>query len=516
MQRFALLFCFFWIAGSFFIGDGQACVGQGLKELSVFPGMRPPSEALARIRGCDAATASGALQVGLAPIAYKLESDLTEISLNRDLRDDRCRIQGAPRGNSPIFSERRSVYLERFSWMDRCVRILAQDAGPGGIDFFDPQPGCIVRRLSETSLELTPGYCFLRLRPDSDILLQPFIAPECAAAGLRPQEVPAQLEVAWTGDASGTSPVKRVLSLHGIAFNEGAERGFPEAERAEEIDGQPVWPGKWVADAAFGELIFQQKNESAVKLSLPLWVDHRCGGGSGAGSTEASPCDYSLPFAGELIFRVDGERTARIQSYLGGFIPPRWQGLLKTMPLLGDDETPLPMGREAELELRFTDPSEDWVLLRTRMEQIRIDLGQIQSPGGGLPTPGSSAGLPVLQPLPELPARAPLPGFPNLSGPERDGLRDLLDKLLKSVGGAAKNFYFRKVCLDSPDKCLPVRAGTWWILKSRFILDSVDPRTGRVTLRNRQDSPRLSPLEPAPGNWNPVVQPPRVVCGGGQ
>ncbi len=513
MHCFAMRFCFL-ISALFLADETWACVSQGVKDLSVFPGMRPPSESLARVRGCDSATATGALQVGLAPIAYKLDSDLTEISLNRDLRDDRCRIQSAPRGDSPVFAERRALYLDRFSWMDRCVRILAQDAGPGGIDFYDPQPGCTVRRLSETSLELTPGYCFLKLRADSDILLQPFVSAECAAANLRPQEVPAQLEVSWTGDASGTSPAKRVLSLHGVSFNEGAERGFPEAERAEEIDGQPFWPGKWVADAAFGEISIQQKAGNGVKLSLPLWVDHRCGEGTGVGSSRASPCDYSLPLATELTLRIDGERTARIQNYLGGLIPPRWQGLLKTVPLLGDDEAPLPMGREGELELRFTDPSEDWVLFRTRMEQIRIDLGQIQSPGVGLPPPGSSAGLPVLQPLPELPPRAPLPGFPNLSGPERDGLRDLLDKLMKSVGGAAKNFYYRKVCLDSPEKCLPVRAGTWWVLKSRFILDSVDPRTGRVTLRNRRDSPRLSPLEPAPGNWIPVTRPPQVVCGG--
>ncbi len=508
-----------------------SCTAHGPRDFSVFldsstfrtrfSGARPMriDEAGIQIQDCDVASSAHALQIGLAPIEVKPQSGSFETSLNRDYRDDQCRVLDPPRGSAPDFTERHALFETRFSWLDACVVLHATEVGVDKLEAYPEQPGCQVTRISDRELLLTPGYCFLRISPGSQIAVVPQINPRCGERAylrerkLKIWEVAAQIEIAETGDATGRSPLKKVLSSHFPKMSLNPEPS--ELLLSDVQEGQPVWPGKWVMDVALGNFSLRSREDGPLTLDLPLWVDHRSGRSiqSREDPLLTSPCDFSAPLAASVsLVNTRRPRNRLLEGWVGGPVPAQWQGILKSVPLKGE-EVQLTPGDTYELTLVFSDPYEDNVLFRTRLQQIRIDLGPVTPPAD--PPPAGIGGISPISPLPGLQPAPRLPALPPLNESGGEELADLIARIDQLIGGSSRSIFFQKVCWGQEGQCAPSRSGNWLTLTSVFTVDQVDPDTGAVTLSHRRDSIRVSTAAGGNGQtqWLPQGPAPRVQCG---
>lgn len=445
---------------------------------------RPSDDHRLSLSGCN--KDKRFLLVGLAPILTDIRYDFLS-SYNGLFFDDYCKIRPLPFEKELTYQQRLENYQAKSDFLKLCVKTLAVDLGPRGLQFPEQEANCQIERIDRRQAFLKGGSCYLRARETSDFMLEPQVDPRCQdpsylrANGINPNETMAQYTFFASGDSSGTGTDLTVLST--VKFNFSIDANENQMQLSQGYSGEMA---RFPTEDAFDvhiDIPQVQTQPDSYEVKLPFFIDHQCRR-TCVGESCSSPCDYVTPFAADIVLerkRENGKFSFLENWYGGAVLPPMWQGRLITNPF-SIDKNKLTPGETYRIRAKLYDQTTLYSLSFEFFKSFLVDKLNLDP---------NRVGRDLIEPIKGITDGPIVPFTPiirGLRGVGRDGdlrLQDYLGSVLSFLGIDNWPPYMTTICNQERTSCIPSRnfREPFAKLSIEFTLDEV-PFQGRLGVSN--------------------------------
>ncbi len=399
------------------------------------------------------ASAGRFLMLTLALRSTKINSDVRDKSHDGQLVDDGCRLRDAPLAADPGFEARKSFFGEQFRTLRACTRVQVTELNGRPLVYPEDQKTCRVKRLGPDKIELEGDLCFLEILPYYNLAVATAQVEGCArretlrAGGLHPKDIDASLDVYVAADASGLSTDLDQIGSTRVRYS--LLPGSDLLSLSDDLGTEaPRWPSVYTTELHQGPISLRPLGEGRTQLNLGLIGANEMATRCQAGLC-TSPADFFQTVAGEVEFAEilpSGKREFLDTWSYGNSIAPRWRGVLRghTHILEGLDLRP---GRRYEVSVDVIDPTEDYQIFLSGVQQMLIDLKSVLG----------TAGLDVIAPLNVISDLVPLQAIaalPQLSGGDIETeLQKAIERLYNFTPPQHWPPYYESVCEASSGRC---------------------------------------------------------------
>lgn len=324
--------------------------------------------------------------------------------------------------------------------------------------------------------------------------------------GLDAQDLQANLNVLVAGDDSGLSQDLTHIGLRPLRLNI-----VPHSKSISMSDNfgaeVPRFATTYSVDVDWGNVHIRPSGDR-TKIDLSFlasnFSDPSC---FGTHCTRSS--NYIQPVFGQVeIFELKKNLRPELKEewWDGGFADPNWQGFITGMGFTSSEAIFTP-GRKYRMQVTFQDPTDDYAIYLSGLNQMLVNLANIEGGTVGVDT------LPALSVLQQL---GVFPSMSGTSGLRRDDQPVNLAEISKGLNGIIANriwpTYYGDICDPQKSSCLKLGKQKFYQkLTLEFTAGEVDTDSGELTLNDvslQKESTVFKSYSLAPRGF------PTISCGG--
>ena len=455
---------FAFVLGFFAISESRACVASRDPRENYFisyerpyAGLFADGAAVRDIRPTIVDRCQGAsgqyLMVALTLRTPKANGRTADISLTDKFKNDHCKIKNNPFPVEQIYNEKLAVFEKQYQLLRSCTFYDIVEIDDHEMMLPESQPAAKVEILGKNHIRVEGDFVYIKVNANNRFAIGIGLKKECTRAstiktlGLEPGDLQALLNTYLAGDASGnTIDLTPIGSTRvRLALTSGSE--LMNVSALEEPNETPSWPTTFKTAVEFGSLSIKPENDARAKVDFTPLVDNlgvkKCK--AGICSSENS---FQAPIAGLVeITDLSGYRKKVIDSwYFGASAPGQYQGFLESVSKYLDPGL-IAVGKHYKIEMTMVDPYEDFLLFRSGVSQMMIDLSNL----------GSVAGLDVIQAfggIAGITGMKSITGLGGMAGPDAGQIiQSAMNDLNDFKGPQDWPPYYEKTCLDKSNVC---------------------------------------------------------------
>lgn len=458
-----VLFSLFLISG-LMTSSSQACVASRDPRMNYFVSYERPHAGLFAdgiavgdirptiIEKCKESTGQF-LMVSLTVKTQKPTGKTSDISFTKRFKDDSCHIVNNPFPVAQTYDDKLKNFESQYDLLRACTYYDIVEIDDNELMLPEVQPAARVQVMSRNHIRAEGDFVYLNIRASSRFAIGIGIKKECTQAGtlkalgLQPGDVQALLNTYVAGDATGLTTDLTSISSTRVRFALTPGSELMEVSATEEPANIPSWPTTYKTGVEFGTLSIRNQNDDGAKLDFVPMVDNfgalACR--NGICSSENS---FQTPVSGavELVDLTGPRRKVLDSWYFGANSPSQYQGLLESVSKYLDPGL-IRVGRKYSVEMTLVDPYEDFLLFRSGLSQMLIELSSL----------GSVAGLDIVQSLTGLgniTGMRSITGFGGLNSPDpKQTINTAIEELSEMEGPQHWPAFFTKTCLGRGANC---------------------------------------------------------------
>lgn len=452
------------VLGFFHSSDSRACVASRDPRINYFISYEKPyaglfadGAAVKDIRPTIVEKCQGSsgqfLMIALTLRTQKSNGRTGDISFTNRLKDDSCKIVNNPFPVAQSYEQKSKVFEKQYQLLRSCTYLDVVEIDDNMIQLPESQPAAKIEVLGKNHIRAEGDFVYIQVRPSNRFAIGIGLKKECTRAstiralGLEPGDLQALLNTYIAGDASGsTTDLTSIGSTRvRLALTAGSE--LMNVSSLDEPSDIPSWPTTFKTGVEFGTLTIKPENDARSKLDFTPLVDNlgekKCRGG--ICSSENS---FQAPVAGLVeLTDLSGYRKKVVDSwYFGANAPGQYQGFLEGVSKYLDPGL-ISVGKRYRVEMTMVDPYEDYLLFRSGLSQMMVDLTGL----------GSVAGLDVMQAFGGIVSVAgmkSLSGLGGMVGPDADQIIQTAMKEMEAFKGPQSwPPFFDKTCIGKTGTC---------------------------------------------------------------
>jgi hypothetical protein len=393
------------------------------------------------------------LMVALTLRTQKANGRTGDISFTNKFKDDSCKIINSPFPVAQSYEEKLSVFEKQYQLLRSCTFYDIVDIDDNEIGLPETQPAAKIEILGKNHIRAEGDFLYLKARPSNRFAIGIGLKKECTRAstikalGLEPGDLQALLNTYIAGDASGnTTDLTSIGSTRvRLALTAGSE--LMNVSALDEPSNVPSWPSTFKTNVEFGTVTIKPENDARSKIDFTPLIDNlgpkKCR--NGICSSENS---FQTPVSGLIeLTDLNGSRRKVIESwYFGASAPGQYQGFLESVSKYLDPGL-ISVGKRYSIEMTMVDPYEDFILFKSGLSQMLVDLTGL----------GSIAGLDVMQAfsgISTVTGMRSMNGLSGMVGPDADQIIQTAIKELEEYKGP-QNWppFYEKSCLGKTGTC---------------------------------------------------------------
>ncbi len=453
------------------------------------------------------------LMVALTLRTQKANGRTGDISFTNKLRDDSCKIVNNPFPSAQTYEDKLQVFEKQYQLLRSCTYYDIVDIDDNEIGLPpEGQPAAKIEILGKNHIRAEGDFVYLKARPNNRFAIGIGLKKECTRAstiralGLQPGDLQALLNTYIAGDASGnTTDLTSIGSTRvRLALTAGSE--LMNVSSTDEPAEVPSWPTTFKTAVEFGTLSIKPENDARSRLDFTPLVDNlgarKCR--NGICSSENS---FQAPVAGMVELRdLNNTRRKVIDSwYFGASAPSQYQGFLESVSKYLDPGL-IAVGKRYSIEMTMVDPYEDFLLFRSGLSQMMIDLTSL----------GSVAGLDVMQAFGGIATVTGMRAISGLGGMVGPDASQIIQAAMKEIedfkGPQSWPPFFDKSCINKTGPCYS-RGQTKFLKKigAEFTIGEL-----KEDLSYRLENMRIYSNDPSNGFIERInTKAPKIDCSGG-
>jgi len=453
-----------FVLGFFMISESRACVASRDPRVNYFISYERPYAGLfadgAAVRDirptivdrCQGATGQY-LMVALTLRTPKANGRTADISFTDKFKNDFCKIVNNPFPIDQQYSEKLAVFQKQYQLLRSCAYYDIVEIDDNEIMLPESQPASKVEILGKSHIRVEGDFVYIKVNPNNRFAIGVGLKKECTRAstikllGLEPGDLQALLNTYLAGDASGNTIDLTPIGSTRIRLALTAGSELMKVSSLDEPNETPSWPTTFKTAVEFGSLSIKPENDARTKVDFTPLVDNlgvrKCK--NGICSSENS---FQAPIAGLVeVTDLSGYRKKVIDSwYFGASASGQYQGFLESVSKYLDPGL-ITVGRHYLIEMTMVDPYEDYLLFRSGVSQMMIDLSNL----------GNVAGLDVIQAfggLAGITGMKSITGLGGMVGPDANQIiQSAMSELNDFKGPQDWPPYYEKTCLDKSNIC---------------------------------------------------------------
>ena len=463
MKRGKILWIVF-VLGFFISSESRACVASRDPRMNYFisyerpyAGLFADGIAVKDVRPTIVDKCQGAsgqyLMVALTLRTPKANGRTADISFTKKFKNDSCKIVNNPFPEIQNYEEKLNVFEKQYKLLRSCTFYDIVEIDDHEIMLPENQPAAKVESIGKSHVRVEGDFVYIKVSPYNRFAIGVGLKKECTRAstikllGLEPGDLQALLNTYIAGDASGNTTDLTSIGSTRIRLALTAGSDLMSVSSLNEPNETPSWPTTYKTNIEFGAISIKPEVDARTKIDFTTLVDNLgkriCR--AGICSSENS---FQAPVAGLVeITDLNGIRKKVIDSwYFGASSPAQYQGFLESVSKYLDPGL-IQVGRRYLIELTMVDPYEDFLLFRSGISQMMIDLSNL----------GSIAGLDVLQAfggVASITGMKSITGLGGMNGPDADQIiQSAMGELTDYQGPQDWPPYFDKTCLGKSGDC---------------------------------------------------------------
>jgi hypothetical protein len=360
--------------------------------------------------------------------------------------------------NSPFplaqtYDEKLSVFEKQYQLLRSCTFYDIVDIDDNEIGLPESQPAAKIEILGKNHIRAEGDFLYLKARPSNRFAIGIGLKKECTrassvkAAGLEPGDLQALLNTYLAGDASGSTTDLTSIGSTRVRLVLTAGSELMNVSALDEPSHVPSWPSACKANVEFGTVTIKPENDARSRIDFTPLVDNfgarKCRGG--ICSSENS---FQIPVSGLIeLTDLNGIRRKVIDSwFFGASAPGQYQGFLDSVSKYLDPGL-ISVGKRYSIVMTMVDPYEDFILFKSGLSQMMVDLTGL----------GSVAGLDVMQAfggLASVTGMRSLIGLSGMAGPDAGQFIQAAINDLETFKGP-QNWppFYEKTCLGKTGAC---------------------------------------------------------------
>ena len=395
------------------------------------------------IEGCKDA-AGQFLMVALALRTQKPNGKSGDLNFTSHYTPDQCRILNNPFPSEQRKKDKLNSFLEGFAFLRSCTYYDVKELEGNTILLPETEPAATMVKISPDHIIFYGDFFYLKIQKTSRFGISVGLRKECTDVsyinrqGLKPGEIQSLLNTYIAGDASGLTTDLTAIGSSKIRLLLNPNSNSLSYPSAPVEINSPFWPDTWRGGVELGAIGIKPEKDSRTRVDLQLLMDH-------FGSSEDS---YLTPVAGKVeLSDLSGARNKVVDSwYFGDIAPPQYQGFLTGLPRMVTDGI-IQKGKRYRIQFSMADPNEDFLLFKTGMKQMLVDLSSLI----GLP------GVDILDTINSLTALTEgktLNGLAGLSGTDAEQvIQNSLDDLSQRTNNPSWPPEYKRACLSRDGTC---------------------------------------------------------------
>ncbi len=395
------------------------------------------------IDGCKEA-AGQFLMVALALRTQKPNGKSGDLNFTSHYSVDQCQILNNPFPQKQTKEQKLQSFLDQYAFLRSCTYYDVKELEGNTILLPETQPAAQMVKISPDHLLFYGDFFYIKIQKASRFGIGIGLRKECTDTnyiqerGLKPGEIQALLNTFIAGDASGlttdltaigSSKIRLLLNPSSSSLSYPSPSIEPDA---------PFWPNTWRGGIELGSIGLKPEKDLRTRVEFQLLMDH-------FGSTEDS---YLTPVAGKMeLSDLSSDRKKVLDSwYFGDISPPQYQGFLVGLPRMVSRGV-IQSGRRYRIQFSMVDPNEDFLLFKTGMKQMLVDLSSlIGLPGVDL--------LDTINSLTSLAEGKTLNGLAGLSGTDAEQvIENSLDDLSQRTNHPSWPPEYKRTCISRDGAC---------------------------------------------------------------
>ena len=456
-----------WLAfvlGFVFFSESRACVASRDPRANYFLSYEKPyaglfadGVAVKDIRPTIVDRCEGAsgqyLMIALTLRTPKANGRTADISFTNKFKDDSCKIINNPFPVAQPYEDKLAFFENQYQLLRACTFYDIVEIDDNEIILPGSQPASKIEVLGKNHIRAEGDFVYLKVRPNNRFAIGVGLKSECTHTstikmlGLEPGDLQALLNTYLAGDASGNTTDLTAIGSTRIRLALTAGSDLMKVSALDEPKEKPSWPTTFQTGVEFGALSIKPENDARTKVDFMPLVDNL-----GAKKCKAGICSsensFQVPIAGLVeITDLNGYRNKVIDSwYFGASAPGQYQGFLESASKYLDPGL-ISVGKRYLLEMTMVDPYEDYLLFRSGVSQMMIDLSNL----------GSVAGLDVIQAFGGIASITGMKSITGLSGMVGSDAAQIIQSAMSELndfkGPQDWPPYYNLVCLGKSGNC---------------------------------------------------------------
>lgn len=453
------------VLGFFFSSDSRACVASRSPRINYFLSYERPYAGLFAdgasiqdirptiIDNCSSAVGQY-LMISLALRTQKPTGRTADVSLINRLKDDSCQIKNSPFPVAQTYEDKSKNFEKQYALLRSCTYYDIVEIDDNELLLPETNPACKIEVLGKNHIRAEGDFCYLRVRANNRFAVGVGLKKECTrestirSLGLEPGDLQALLNTYLAGDTSGSTTDLTQVGSTVVRLALTSSSDLMPVSATQEPNNVPSWPTTFKANVEFGSLSIKTQRDARSQLDIMPLVDNfgtakKCR--AGICSNEFA---FQAPIAGlvELSEYRNGRKKVVDSWYYGASAPSQYQGLLSSASKYLDPGL-ITIGKRYSIEMTMVNPYEDFLLFKSGLTQMMIDLSSLVT----------TAGLDVIQSFSSLGAVMGIKninGLGSLSGPDAGQIiASALDELNDFKGPQHWPPYFDQMCINKGEAC---------------------------------------------------------------
>lgn len=320
-----------------------------------------------KIKNCEqTALAKKYLMLATGVQNLEFSNRIEMYDFNNDYRDSGCFISSTFFKRNQTFEERKKNLNKKWNTINSCLNFELLETKEDILEVPPDQPGCKPQRLGPKKISFNGGFCFIKPKRNSEILVSISLNKLCQnqvdlqSLNIASFDLQTLLNFYIAGDPSGTSIDLTSIDSFPVRFSITPDKSLLNISDDFGLFS-PQFPASFeLSDLYLGIPEIQLAKSGRWRVRPTFWTDHECMRNCRDNFCQ-SACDYARALSGnfELISHKNSKKEIIAAWFDGSVLPPFFQGEIITSGFEIEKENLL-TDTLYELKLVMIDPKFDF------------------------------------------------------------------------------------------------------------------------------------------------------------